>query len=353
MKGYPMYEKTIPEGPAREKRRRALARAVTLTGTSAFILAILAVLLLVAVVVVLFLFEFKRSEQTLTVILLLSFTGGAVATAFASFFLARRNGALEDRLQDYLERLDSPLSFLVGEDTYATFAEDALRLHAEGKPEVKVPYAEISLYSVCSRRAPREKGEWSVLIEIPAHYLLKKEKDAPPALVQTQYKPRLAEVLKERGLVLAGEPYRDGQSKKPFKPLKKFFLPNRERRRRALPVIILGGILAAVSVPVWIFLNGAVGAIFLVFGLFILGRGIWAFHEARAIVGFYGEGLYWRESRGGESLFLKWEEIVSLRIGAEEGLPVLAISCLYGEYRIPRPQGTEEYLRNTRPEIIT
>lgn len=346
-----LYEKTIPETYEKQQKRAKILthvrRAVSIFAISS---AVLAIALLIGAVVLCFLLEFTSVQEELLFILMGSFVAGTLLFAVAAYFLMKAAEAAQKRRNDFLERCDSEASFFVGEGTLATFGEDSLVLHAEGKEPIAVPYGEMRFLSVCTRRAAAERGEWSVVLSIPVRYLTKGKKDDAPVLVQTEMKPRLLAVLKERGLALGGE-LPAGEKNRRFKAEKKFFLPHAKKRRNALLLLGAGILLAAACVPLWIFLDETFGAIAGMVGLILLGKGIHSLVRARAMLGIYPEGLFWRDTERTENVFLKWEEIGGLLAEEREGLPVLAVHCEYGAYRFPLPAGAWEYLEKRVPAL--
>ena len=213
---------------------------------------------------------------------------------------------------------------------------------------MSVPYGEIRAFSVCTRRRPRERGEWSVVLEIPARYLMKDGK-GDPILIQTNAKERLCRALEAHNIPLLGEERKERENVK-FSCLKKFYLPDRKKRKRSLAVMIVGIAAAAASVPLAVFLDAAIGAVLAVFGIFVGGRAADVFVRSRALFAIYREGVYWRESGRGESFFLKWEEIEKISAKEREGYPVLAFRCAYGEYHVPRAAGAFESLLEMQRE---
>ncbi len=349
-----MYEKTIPESQEKRLRRgKALTHVQKAVSIFSFIAAVAAVAALIGVVVLFFLLEFSSVGETLLFILMGSFFAGTLFLAVAAFLLMRAAERLEKRRDDFLERCDSEASFFVGEGTLATFAEEKLILHAEGKKDIAIPYGELRFLSVCTRRAAREKGFWSVVIEIPARYLLKDAKEAkkePPALVQTDMKPRLLGVLSERGLPLLGElPPETPSADRKFKVEKKFYLPHAKKRRNALIALMAGVVLAVAGVPLS-FWNVTVGIIAGMVGLLVFGKSLHSYFRARAMLGVYREGVFWQDTDRAENVFLKWEEIERLAAEEKDELPVLAVYCAYGAYRFPLPAGGWEYLTAAYPE---
>ncbi len=346
-----MKEIPIPASPLLIQKKKARLLAVgRLLGILTAAGAILAVLLLLGVFAATIVAEFNREAALLCYYLAAGFGGGAVLFVLGTVLLSILSSGLELRTGDYLERCDGEDSFFVGEGTLATFEEGRLRIHGEeSETEILIPYAEIRVFSVCARTLPREKGKWSVVLEIPRRYLEKEEfssKDDPPALVQTDAKGRLFSCLEKHGLQLLGEPYPSDMPKgKRFKPLKKFYLPDRKKRGRAL---LLGGVglaLIAAGILLAFLYNIAAGTMCGALGAFLLTRAAIAFVQARSMLAFYKEGLYWRERVRRESVFLKWEEIEKIQPGEYKGLAVLTAHCAYGDYNFPAVGGAWDYLK--------
>ena len=335
-------EISLPE--TKEKRlarAKRLQRSNAAIGGLSFAVAILAVLSLAGALVCMIVEEWKGGVP---LGLLLGFCGGALGGALAGALLGYLAMARRKTVEDYLERMDSEESFFVGDGTFATFREDGLDIHSE-KRSVRIPYGELRAFSVCTRKSPRESGEWSIVLEIPSSYLSQEESGV--SLVQADDKPRLRAVLARRGIAVLGEPS-DGKKGK-FKCEKAFYLPNKQKRAGAVFWTVLGALVAVGGVFVGIFWNAAAGGIMGALGVFLLARGIYAFIGARALFAIYEEGIYWRGSQT-ERVFLKWEEIV--RVAAEEknGFPLLFVQCECGGYRFPRPQGALEAIAEKHPE---
>ncbi|MDE5897572.1 MAG: hypothetical protein K2H43_07145, partial [Clostridia bacterium] len=222
-----------------------------------------------------------------------------------------------------------------------------------GREDILVHYGEIRFFSVCTRRAPRENGEWSVVFEIPVKYLAKKGKakpNDPPALVQTDGKSRLYACLDRRGFELIGTLPPDKPENRKFVRLRKFVFPDRAARKRALALIVLGGVLIAAAVPAGIFLNVTAGALFGVIGAFLLGRSCASYAGAKSELAFYREGVFWREKNRADSVFLKWEDIVRVSPSEKDGYALLDVTCPYGVYHYPDPVGAEEFLKENFPD---
>ncbi|MDE6677288.1 MAG: hypothetical protein K2K12_06235, partial [Clostridia bacterium] len=178
---------------------------------SSLAFGVLAVLCLLGAIVCIVLTEIgERSKETETLLYILSgsFAGGAALFAAATVLISKIAHSVYQTELDFRERCDSENSFFVGEGTLATFEKDGLRIHAEsGKGEaIKVPYSEIRFFSVCTRHLPREKGEWSVVIEVPAKYLAKAGESVEdgPALIQADAKERLYRCIENFGLTMIG-----------------------------------------------------------------------------------------------------------------------------------------------------
>ncbi len=351
-----VYMNDIPDTKEQQQKlARALHKKHSACGALAFAFAILALASLLAWVVCLFLAEFAHTgKEPLLYWLVGGFVGGTVLFAALGFLFVKLTDIAEKRELDFLERCDGEDSFFVGEGTLATFEEGALRLHdTDGKKrEIPVPYPELRLFSVCTRKAPKEDGAWSVVIEIPARYVLKEEKykDEPPVLVQTDSKPRLYEAIKKRNLELLGEQPPASSAKKKYTRKAAFRMPDRKRRVRALIVMAVGILAAAASIPFAFLVKDpsgtaiSVGAVLAVVGLFLFVRGTTTFVRAQEVFSVYEEGVFFKSAERGESAFLKWEEIVRIAPLERDGRMFLRVECAYGGYNFPRAEGAWEYL---------
>ncbi len=347
--------KEIPVPASAEQQQRVAAsckRLCTFLSVLFYIFTAVAVLSLVGVIVTVIVFEFKNGMSgVLCYALTGGFAGGSALGGCLAFLFAHLLHSADDRRLDYLERCDSPYSFFVGEGTLATFTETELILHGEGENalSVHIPYGEARFFSVCSRRAPREKGEWCVVIELPARYLAKKNHPVPAEekiLVQADRKERLLQTLSLRNLTLLGE-QKEASHKKKFTLKAKYLLPMSEKRRRALVLGGIGFVAAAAGIPLAIIWEPTVGSILAVIGIFVLGRATASFLRAKSVLQFYEEGLFWRDQNGMDRIFLKWEEIERIFRGKEGSLEV---RCMYGSYHLPDIAGAFEYLKEIRPE---
>ncbi len=319
------------------------------------IFAFAAILLLFGVVICAVLSETALTspgKRTLLYILAGSFGGGAALFALAAYGMGRLSRLFDLRARDARERADSPESFYVGEGVLATFAEDALEFHAEGREgRIRVPYPELTFYSVCSRTAPREKGIWKAVIGVPANYLRKNaEGEGGPVLIETDYKPRFACALKRRGIEFVGEPYQKTAHGVRFSRMKTFKMPLDARRKRAIVFAALGAAVAGAGIAVAFLLSPFIGAVVTVFGGAFAVRSLWRAVFSGRSLAVYREGIYWREDKREERIFLKWEEIVRLSAEERETGTGLRAVCACGAYVFPLPRGAYEYLAENFPE---
>lgn len=350
-----MSYKIIPIPEDEDKRAKRLVRLKRNTAAAGIItvtVGIAAVIFLIATVVMLVVAEIKDDADNvrrLLYILIGACGGGSVVCALVAVFLSRLSDKCYKTESDYRERLDGDDTFFAGDGTFCTFEENALVLHAEdGKGErVFVPYSAMRFFSVCTRRAPREKGVWSVVMEIPVKFIGRKGKfkpNDPPALVQTDAKERLYECLKKHGLELIGELPENGKKGK-FRALKKFAFPDRRARKRALLLMAVGGVLTVGGIPAAILWNVAAGSMLCVLGAFLLGRATLSFTSAKSILGFYEEGVFWKEKNRTECMFLKWNELSSVSFSEKDGFPYLKAETAYGSYHFPSTPDAEAYCR--------
>ncbi len=349
--------KVIPLPSSEEKRtkkRAALRRLGIAYSVAVVAFALLAILLALGLFVAVVVFEFKGGLQSsLLYILVGSFAGGAVLFALAAFGLNILGRGHRDAELDFCERCDGEESFYVGEGTLVTFEERGVRIHGEreGGREIAVPYSDMRFFSVCTRRQPREKGAWSVVLEIPAHYLARDgraEKDEKPALVQADAKPRLYETLERRGLALIGE--REGGEEKRFTRLAAFNMPHRSKRRTAILTIVVGGVMAVGGVLVAVFWQPVFGAMLSAIGVMLAARAALTFARAKGTLGVYEEGLFWKDTGRVDSVFLKWEEVEKITVEPNNGFALYRVQCAYGAYHFPAVGGSEELLREKHPE---
>ncbi len=341
--------KEIPvpaDAAARARRGNALKRKMKCANCIAFALALLAVLSLVACVGTAVALQFQDGWNIAFPIAVGCLLAGACVCALGAFVCALLGARTEKRATDYFERCDGEESFTVGEETFATFSLAGVRIHSPVR-ETEIPYAEMRFFSVCSRRAPRERGKWSVVMEIPARYISKEGKE--PVLVQTDAKERLYRTLERHGIALEGEKRTEEKGKK-FVRKRAFRLPARTKRRNALALLAFGCAVALAAIPIGIWWDLSVCVATAVLGVFLVLRASYSFARAHALLALYDEGLYWRESGRGERIFLKWEEIVRVGCEEEKNFPLLRAECAYGAYRFPRAEGAYEAIGEMFPE---
>ncbi len=341
------------------KRKNSLKRTRIFCGVLVYICAVLAIGCLIGIVVAVMMLNFgarTTARDTLCYILLGAFVGGAALSALCAYLLSKLLTAASVRELDFRERVDSEESFFAGEGTFLTFEEKGIRLHdevGETHEAVCVPYAEMKFISVCTRKKPAERGEWCVAVEIPVRYLAKKgaKPENGPVLIQVDAKDRLYRAIEKHGQKLRGElPPEEKPDGKKFVPLKNFYLPNRKKRKRALIGICISAALLVGAIPIGIFASLSVCALLAAAGLFLGGRSIWSYLRAKAVLGVYGEGIYWRESSGQERLFLKWGDIVGVAQFERKGFPLIEFHCEYGNYTVPAAEGAMELIGKVRKE---
>lgn len=332
------YVKELPQdAEQREKKKKALTAKRKALSAMCFVCAVVGIALLVATLVMLIAAElgnFGEDVKNLLFLLCGCFLGGALVFALIAILFARAGQNAADRELDFLERCDDENSFFVGEGTLATFGNGQVTLHGgESGKVIFVPYDKMRFFSVCTRHRPKEKGEWSVVLEIPTHYLTKgkAEKDAPPALVQTDYKPRLADCLAREGLHLIGQTPQEGE-KKSYRRVRSYTRPDKQKRKRSLILIALGAVLCAACLPVAFLWEPTFGAVFGVLGAFLLGRSVYSFVNAKSMLVLYDGGMWWKESTRNESVFLGWEEIVRVEEERAGEQNLLSVQCPYGAY---------------------
>ena len=327
-------------------------------GAIGWMLVVAAVLCMVGVIVCLVMLGVGESYAQRD-ILLGSLCGGfAVGVALfggTAFLSLRKNAEFEKKELDTLELEDGENSFFVGEGTLLTFEEGQLRIHGttRGGKTVLVPYGEVRLFSVCTRLAPKEKGVWSVVFEIPARYLLKEgraKKTDPPVLVQTDAKPRLYDCIDKFGLKMLGEAPSQNAEKKKFERLKTFVLPDTQKRRRAIYFLVGGLVVFAGGIAAALLWQYTIGAIVCVLGAYIAIKAAFSYRRSKALFVVYREGIYYREPRGTNDIFLKWEEIESVSRGKTKDGDAIRMQCPYGAYEFPVFQGAFEYMEENFPE---
>ena len=357
-----MNELLIRQAEHAAKRRKALTAL-------AWTAAILALFLVIGAIFCLVMLGLGNQNFYLLGFLALGGMLGAAALGGVGFALFRASVKAEETERDFSERADSEESFTVGEGTLATFSEDALVLHGQDREKkerrIRVPFKEMRFFSVLVRHAPREKGEWRILFEIPAHYLSKKpQKGEPPALIETQGKERLKACISSHGLSLVGEtpaPAAEGEKgAKPRKPQKeqRFVLPDAEKRRRQFPFLLLGAGLLVGGIVVAVLANRTIGIVLSCFGVYLLIHGGVGYCRARTELILLDTGIWDKKATRAESSYLTWEEIESVsffegREGTDktpEEKPALILTCAYGDHGFTPVKEAYDYLLAHHPE---
>lgn len=326
-------------------RRRKTAEALS------WIFIILAILSLVAIIVCLVMIGFQSDGEKILNITSLSGLGGILLFGGLGYFLYNRTDLLLKRENDAVERADSPDSFLIGNGTLATFRNDVMTVHRVGAPQkgdklIHIPLGEVKAYSVCSRRRPREKGEWSVVFEVPAHFLARDEyktEEGEKVFIQTDAKQRLYESLSAHGVPLLGEQQGDRAKNKKFTRVFRSVKPDVEKRRKALFMMLACLVALGGGVAIAFLLSSTVGTILAVFGVYFGTHAIFKFTKSKSRFSVYEEGIYWEEASSVNNIFLKWEEIERIELH-EENIPVIQIKCVCGAYHLPALGGFYEEL---------
>lgn len=320
------------------------------------VLCIACVLGLIVCIVV---FGLKQdADGTLLLILTIGAAAGTVAFALAGVGLSKLSLHYALRERDVKELAVSEDSFFAGEGTFATFQKEGVLLHSieQDKTKIFVPYSEMRVFTVCTRARARDKGEWSVVLEIPMRYLTK-DKEAQtqsPALIELTYKPRLLASLQKYGVTVLGEE-KGEEGKEAFEKIAKFTRHVPEKRKRAL--ISVGVCVALWGVGLALLFTRSVsvsfGVIPMILGVSVAAREIASFFFEKAVVAVYREGIFWR-SRKGEprGTFLKWTEVKRVYVREEKEESVLVLDCGYGAYDCPLLNGVSECVAKTIPDLV-
>lgn len=352
------------EESARKKRARSLRLKRKIANAAVLVFAIIAIACLIGVLICAVLLQTgdRTAERDFLFYLLTGiFAACAVVLAFAAFGVGVLGQHIQNAEMDYLERCCGEDCFYVGEGTVAQFGEKELFIRSESekykKTRIYVPYHDIVFHSVCTREKPREKGKWSVVLEIPSHYVMKRG-DSPKAFVETQGKERLYNTLAARGLQLKGEsPLREGEKRpdKRYKATTKLVLPDAKKRRHNLIMMGVSALMVVVGIVISVFWGDMTmpGALVSVLGIAMLARGTHGFVQAKGMLALGENGLYWKESGAavGEKIFLKWEVIDKIKYETIADKRYLAVVCPYGTYHLPDIAGAYEWIEKIRPEL--
>lgn len=358
-------DRTLAEELNAQRRQCVVRKRVTnIFGWAAVVLAVSCMIGLIVCIVMLGVGESEPERDTkLAFCCLGTLIGMAVfwGSALALFGAGVRAAQAE---RDLVERLNGEDCFFVGEGTIATFSEKGILLHGESgkrRVEIPIPYAEMRFFTVCTRHEPKEKGEWSVVMEIPAHYLIKKGKTKPgdpPALVQTDGKERLYACLEKYGIACLGErPPRgkEGKDKKVsrYSAIGRFVLPDGGKRKKMLIFVVIGFLISAGGLAAGFLWNAAAGSVVCLVGAYIALRAAAAFRKAATRIVLYRQGIFWADRTKADSRFLKWEEVESVSHAEEGETPRLRVKCLYGAYEFPAPRGAYVKIAECFPEKCT
>ncbi len=280
---------------------------------------------------------------------------GVIALSIAGALLLFRLGDKFAREEaDARERAISDESFFIGEKMLATFEADCLRLHGESEAdrlrEVRVPYRDVRFFDVTLRRSPRDKGEKSVVLEIPARYTqAKAEKNAPPSLVSMERKERLFAAIEAHSLTLVQTD--DNATLPPPERLFAVKLPNRKGSGKVIS-LVLGIALTVAGVLLAIFGGNAsnVGYLLATFGVLVGGKGVIALARGGGAFVVYRDGVLWKEENRYEQNYLRWSEISGFSRVEHEKQPFVKFDCAYGSYYYPDIQNLYERLVEQFPE---
>lgn len=339
--------------------------------TFTWVVVALAVLCAIGLVVCIVLFGLNKVDGLLAGILGGSFLIGGVAFGGFGFWCFRRGDKFAAAELDALELADGPYSFFVGEGTFATFRDDALFIHGnDGKRKITVPYYDLRFFSICTRRAPKEHGQYSIIIEIPARYLNNgAQRDMAPALIQTDGKERLYSRLKALDREIIGDLPEDAyctepdknkanaaKTEKKFTRLEKFSFPDGEKRKRSVILMIFGALIFAGGILATIFwtesVNSAISSVIIILGGYVGIRATLAFIRAKALFCIYEEGIFYSEPTGVDNVFLKWDEFSDVSRFMNDGKLRLRVKCPYGAYEFPLIEKAYEYIKEHYPEKV-
>lgn len=332
-------------------------RARKIVGALSWISIVLAIFSLIGIIVCLVMLGFRDEPETLLYILALSMFGGVLLFGGLGFLLYRAGEKLLKRERDALERYHSDDSFLVGDGTLATLHRDKIVIQRAGAPKkgdkpISIPLSKVRAFSLCSRRSAREKGEWSVVFEVPARDLAKdrsKVEEDEKFYIQTDAKPRLYESLTRNNIPLTGERQEDSTQKKKFTRVFRAVKPDSVKRKNALIVAAVGGVALVGGIVIAFLLSATVGSIVSVFGVYFGGRAAVKYFKSKSCFSVYHEGIFWQEQNAVNNLFLKWEEIEEITL-KEENIPVIYVKCVCGAYHLPALDGVYDEMKRLHGE---
>ena len=283
---------------------------------------------------------------------------GLLLAALASVGLYRLSEKYEAQESDLRELAVSERSFFAGDKLLATFDEQGVRFHAEegneryAKTDIRVPYAEMKVYSVVTRRSPKAKGEAIVLLEIPSRFFAaKKEKqnESQPALIRLDGKERLMATLDRFGVERFG--LRHGEEPTcPFKAAFCVSVPEKQKRDRAV-MGVAGGVFAIVAGVVLAFLvNSSAGIAIACLGVMFAVHSTYAAATAKNVFAVSETGFYWKDVNRYDRMFLYADEVGKIRTAEQEGRTFVEFDCLYASYYFPDVGGLYERLCGMFPD---
>jgi len=333
------------------KQKGAVAR-----GFSWFFLALL-VLSLIGLIVCVIMGEIKNQD----IFWFISFgcIGGIllfIGATLLCFKAAEKYRRIET---DARERADSEDSYYIGEEYLATFTAAGLNIHGEKKEkkkplQIKIPYAEVRIFTVTVRRSPKAKGEEKVLLEIPSRFVKKGGSEGPKekTLIELEAKERLFATLKKFSLdVIEGsrkDPASRGEKKLSVK------LKRGLGERSGIVNIVFGAALFAAGVLVSIFAKDValLGYMLAVFGVVVTARGIFNTVAGNGALVVYEGGVYWKEKNRFERSYIPFDDIVTISRLSRESMSFVAFTCAFGTYHYPDLNGLYEGLKQLVPEKI-
>lgn len=310
----------------------------------------LSVLCVLGLLVCLVLFGFNMGgRDTLFLILSGTFLGGTVVFALFGVWTSRVTVRLLFLERDMDERAISEESFFAGEGVFATFTQNCLTFGKGTGAEIAVPYSQIRATRVCKRTAPRMKGEWYILLQIPTCYLSKKGEGDELLPVQFDYKQRLLDCIERYEIPLDGEEKKD--AKGTFKKVKRFQKWDKGSCVKYLIEFGVGAFLFFLGIGLTYFLpNATFGAVILAIGgLFAVKSGFSLFRSKYLLVA-YEEGFY-KKANGEVNAFFRWEEIRHVSKKREGENDYLVFDCGYGDFICREVDGFFEYVSQKFPHF--
>ena len=285
--------------------------------------------------------------------------GVLLIAALASVGFYRLSEKYEAQETDLKERACSENSFFAGEELLVTFGAEGVRFHAApnasekiAKTDIRVPYRDMKVYSVITRRSARAKGESIVLLEIPSRCFTKKQNkvaDEEPALIRLDGKDRLFRTMQECGVEVLGLRH-EKQEKQKLTPLFTVSVPEKQKRDRAIMGTVGGAVVIAAGVALAFLVNSAVGIAVACLGAMFAGRSVYAAVTAKNSFIVYREGFFWKDVNRYERMFLFSDEVGGIARKEHEGKVFVEFDCVYASYYFPDVDNLYERLKEYFPE---